>query len=467
MERIIGLNDQEAGFVDACLSKIKEKASINLTRSNYYDAKNLSSQLGIKIPMEWSQFVTALGWPSKAVDSLASRSNLEGFVVPGYSMSDYGMDEVWWDNNMVVEAKNAQTSSLIHGVSYVTTTLGDVEAGEPKVLVLARDALSGAGIWNVRKRGLDCFLSVISRDEHGHETHMVLYTPTLYVTMIKKGKSWAVERRKHGLNRVPVEPLVYKQRVGKPFGNSRISNPVMSLTDAAVRTLYRSEIGAEFYNTPQRYILGADESQFLDENGQPRPAWEYVVTRILAIGANENTDAEQPIVPTVGQFPQMSQQPHIEQMRAIATLFAGETDIPVSSLGIIHDNPSSAEAIEAAERGLIVEAESTNRGYSASWRNVGHNAYMLAEGVSEVPEEFAGMKPKYGNPAFPSMAAQSAAVVGLVDKGILPADSDVTLERLGFDQTDIERIQSDRRRSAGRSAMSAIAEAVRNGNATA
>ena len=466
MERILGLNEQEAGYVGACLNKIKEKQGINLTRSAYYNAKGYAKDLGIKIPMEWAQYVTVLGWAGKSVDALANRCSLQGFVVPGYSMDDLGVSDVWLDNNMQVEAKNAQTSSLIHGVSYVTTTLGDTQAGEPKVLVLSRDALSGAGIWNARKRGLDAFLSVIDRDKDGNETNMVLYLPDIYVTMTKAGKSWRVERRKHGLNRVPVEPLVYKQNVGRPFGNSRISHPVMSLTDAAIRTMYRAEVGAEFYSTPQRYILGADESAFVDDDGNPVDAWQYVVSRIVALGVNESTDSDQPIMPQVGQFPQMSQQPHLDQMRSIATLFSAETDLPVSSLGIIHDNPSSAEAIEAAERGLIIEAEATNLGYSAPWRNVGRNVYLLANEADVVPDEFANIKPKFANPAYPSMAAQAQSVMTLVQTGVLPADSDVTLERLGFDQTDIERIQADRRRTAGRSAMAQIAEAVNRGNAS-
>jgi hypothetical protein len=293
---------------------------------------------------------------------------------------------------------------------------------------------------------------------------MVLYLPDTYVVVRKAGSSWSVERRAHGLRRVPVEPLVYKQRLGKPFGNSRISPSIQAHIDAAARTIYRSEIGAEFYSTPQRYVLGADESQFLDENGNPQSSWDYLMTRMLAIAPNDSTDAETPIVPTVGQFPQMSQQPHVDQLRSIATLFAGEASLPVSELGIIHDNPSSAEAIEAAERGLIIEAESTNRGWSASWRNIAQNAYLLANDVDEVPEEIRNIRPKWRDASQPSKAARSAAVVGLVEKGILPPDSDVTLELLGFDETDIQRIQADRRRTAGRDAVQALVNRV-NGNA--
>ena len=36
----------------------------------------------------------------------------------------------------------------------------------------------------------------------------------------------------------------------------------------------------------------------------------------------------------VGQFPQISMQPHADQMRMWASLFAAETGLPVGSLGM-------------------------------------------------------------------------------------------------------------------------------------
>lgn len=45
-------------------------------------------------------------------------------------------------------------------------------------------------------------------------------------------------------------PIIVGADLRNPFGRSRISKAVMSLTDSAIRTIVRSEIGAEFYASP-------------------------------------------------------------------------------------------------------------------------------------------------------------------------------------------------------------------------
>ncbi|MCY1246641.1 hypothetical protein D9M72_598970 [compost metagenome] len=65
---------------------------------------------------------------------------------------------------------------------------------------------------------------------------------------------------------------------------------------------------------------------------------------------------------------------------------------------------------------------------------------------------------KWRNPATPTIAAQADATTKLVQAGVLPADSAVTLELMGFDQTTIDRIVADRRRSAVSSLVSGIGQ---------
>src|SRR5690606_5719339 len=94
---------------------------------------------------------------------------------------------------------------------------------------------------------------------------------------------WSVAWRRHNLGRVPVEALVYRPDLDRPFGQSRVSRAVMSITDEAVRTVLRTEVSAEFYTSPQRYVLGADEEAFVDEEGNPAPRWQAILGRMLAI----------------------------------------------------------------------------------------------------------------------------------------------------------------------------------------
>ena len=49
-------------------------------------------------------------------------------------------------------------------------------------------------------------------------------------------------------------------------------------------------------------------------------------------------------------------QPHIDYMRSLAARFSGETNVPLSELGMVTDNPASAEAVYAAKESMIVDA---------------------------------------------------------------------------------------------------------------
>ena len=61
-------------------------------------------------------------------------------------------------------------------------------------------------------------------------------------------------------------PIVYRPDAKRPFGHSRISRACMGLQQGALRTLKRSEISAEFYSFPQKYVLGtSNEAEQLDK----------------------------------------------------------------------------------------------------------------------------------------------------------------------------------------------------------
>src|SRR5699024_4753361 len=140
-------------------------------------------------------------------------------------------------------------------------------------------------------------LSIVDYVPNSSEpSYFVMYLPDRVLTFEKSaGGKWSIDSRKHGLGRVPVEPLVYQPRLGRPFGQSRISRAVLSITDSALRTALRSEVSAEFYSSPQRYMLGADPSAFEDADGNLKSGWEALMGRMTAISKDEDGD-----VPTVG-----------------------------------------------------------------------------------------------------------------------------------------------------------------------
>ncbi len=444
LPQIPALAFDEQNTLDCLLQQFRWKATRNLLRARYYDSKNALKDFGISIPPQMKDVETVVGWPAKAVDSLSRRCKLDGFVVPGATTADLGIDAMWSDNRMEIEAPQAHTSAFIHACAFVATTLGDTAAGEPEVLITARSANSGTALWNPRARRLSAALSIVAYEEttpfEEYVTELVMYLPDKVITLSNADRRrWTVKRIPHSLGRVPVEPLVYKPRLDRPFGSSRISRAVMSITDEAVRTVLRTEVSAEFFSSPQRYMLGADPDAFVGSDGRVRTGWEAILGRMLAISRDENGD-----VPEVGTFPQQSMEPHIAHLRSVATRFAGETNLPVSSLGIVQDNPASAEAIYAAKEELITEAEAADDVFGATWVEAVRTGYMLREKLTEPPPELRKLRAKWRDPATPSRSAASDSVLKTVQAFPWMAESPVALEQLGWDQTTIARALSDK-----------------------
>src|SRR5699024_728576 len=106
-------------------------------------------------------------------------------------------------------------------------------------------------------RALSSALSISDVDDQGVPTEMVMYLPDRVGHIVRSpGGRWSAVWRANPAGRVLVEPLVYRPDLDRPFGRSRISRPIMSITDEAVRTVLRTEVSAEFYTSPQRYVLG-------------------------------------------------------------------------------------------------------------------------------------------------------------------------------------------------------------------
>ena len=151
------------------------------------------------------------------------------------------------------------------------------------------------------------------------------------------------------------------------------------------------------------------------------------------------------------------------QLRAWAQLFAGETSIPVASLGISTEaNPASAEAYYASREDLIKSAESTTDGWSPAWRRTMIRGLQMWNGWSDeqIPAEVRNLKPKWRSPATPSRAAAADAASKTIDKFPWLADTALGLELYGFDPDFIERAMAEKRRATGAQNLAAITRAA-------
>jgi hypothetical protein len=450
-ERIFvpGLTDDEQASLDELVTQWRAKRRRNNLRAGFYDMKNATRHLmATNAPPVVKNRSFVLGWSSIAVDKLNRRCNIDGFYdKSGTDLDTLGLAELWRDNRLGMEFSQAGLSSLIHGVSWLITTQGDTDAGEPEVLILGRDARTGTGIWDPRKRELRSFLSITDTDDNGEPTGMTMYLPNLNV-ILTKGAGWKVDYSPHRYG-VPVDPLRYQPRLGRPFGKSRITRAVMSIHGQALAAMIRADVNGEAYSLPRYAILGASEQAFQNADGSPKASWQAAWDAIWAVGDDE--DATNPRA-DVKQFTGQSPEPQNAHLRMLAQMFSGETGIPIGELGIIGDsNPTSYEAMQASRDDIISEAEMTTDGWAPDASSSVTRALGMLNG-GDLPDDL-DILPLVRSPMHISRAAAADSGSKVLDKAPWLADSEVGLELLGLTRDQIRRAMSDKRRATGRQAL--------------
>lgn len=411
----------------------------NQLLNTYYDGHRAFEDLGIAIPPQMRKTRAALGWPAKAVTALARKHVFEGYSLQGQTDA---FDVAGLLNLNAFEAELAQaiTSAYKHSCAFLTVTKGDESAGEPPVVIQARDAAMSAAVWDQRSRAIRAFLAIDAWDEAHVPSGMVLYTRAETWRLERNGLAgWAAQPMGNNTGRLLVEPIIYDPQLGRPFGRSRITREVRYLTDAAIRTLVRAEASAEFFASPQRYVLGVDPDAFADKTG-----WEAIIGRLQVLTYNENGEN-----PSVGQFPQMSMSPHLEMYRQLAQNFCAATNLPQSAVGLFADNPASAEAMQAAEAALADEAEAQWRIFTGPLRGLLADVLAVRDGV--VSEEVWDTDVRWTPARYASPAASADFAVKMVQAFPELASSRVLMRRAGLTETDLAAIDAEARtaQSAG------------------
>lgn len=435
---VANVTDSELDAIKSLFAVWSEKYPRNVIRSQYRDMRVRIKPTG-NMPAEAIARVEAVSeWPEKAVTALAERSVFEGFVTPGGEQDPFELRSILRANRFDLELPQAIDSTYTHSCAFITTAMGDQQSGEPEVLVMAREATWSAARWDSARRTVRDMLAITDTDDLGQPTAMNVFFPDVVLLMSRRPSgSWVADRRPNPLHEVLAEPLVYKPSLTRPFGYSRISRAVMNITDRALLTIIRSEIASDFYATPRMYALGVAQDAFT------KGKWQAAIDSWFAVTKDEDGDT-----PTVGQFPQMTMQPLNDHYKTIATQFSGATGIPVSSLGIVTENPPSAQAIESDDRRLAGTARTQNKIFEAALSEVAQRIVRLRDGGART-RELDDIHVSWVNPFFTSPSTSADALVKL--SAVFPwlSESEVALEYAGFSQAEITRLLSDKRRAQG------------------
>lgn len=338
--------------------KLNTKRTRVLTRYEYYEMKNRVKDFMISTPPDLALWQSVLGWCATAVDALADR-----IVFREFEEDNFDLNEIFKMNNPDIIFDSAVLSATISSCCFIY--ISPDETGYPRLQVI--DGSNATGVIEPITGLLEEGYAVLKRDNDTGNPTLEAYFTKEETRYIRKGARMD-EIVTHKVGYPLLVPIIFRPDAKRPFGHSRISRSCMALVGSALRTIKRSEIAAEFFAYPQKYVTG------LAEDAEPMEKWKAAMSAMLAF--TDDGDGNHPVV---GQFAQQSMEPHLAQLKMFASLFAGETGLTLDDLGFATANPSSSEAIKAAHENLRYTARKAQRSFGSGFLNAGYLAACLRD----------------------------------------------------------------------------------------
>lgn len=366
--------------------KLEAKRPRVLKRYEYYEMKNAMKDFKITMPPEFGYLKEVLGWCSKAADSMADR-----LIFRDFGADNFMLNEIFSMNSPDVLFDSAVLSATISSCCFIY--ISEDAEGYPRLQVI--DGGNATGIIDPITMLLKEGYAVLERDDNGSAIMEAYFTPG-NTQIIRKGQP--PEDIDNAAEYPLLVPIIFRPDAVRPFGHSRISRACMNIMQAALRTLRRAEVSAEFYSFPQKYVTG------LSQDAERMEKWKATISSFLQFDKDEEGNS-----PTLGQFQQQSMAPYTEQLRMLAGLFSGETGLTLDDLGFPTENPSSAEAIKAAHETLRLTARKAQRTFGAGFLNAGFLAACVRDDYAYRRQQLYLTKPRW-EPVFEPDAAMLSSI---------------------------------------------------------
>ena len=435
---IRGLEQEEYDDLILMEQQIKDQEERNRARWAYYTAEQEFRNLGIAIDPQYENFVTILGWCGKAIRSLANRIKFEGYVLASEPEHYTGLNDKFDQTRFMSQFYQGLESMLVYGCHFMAFTRGNVAAGEPEVISWGFSARNATGLWDSRVPGrLRAGLTINKRDKQGNPLVKIMYYKDQYVTLTREKflADWRVDRTINGTGTVTLVPMMFRPTPDKPWGQSRITRAMMGIVDGGTRTNLRTEVNGEFYSYPQMVALNIKPDDF---DLQARIGKAMVVDYERDKQGRPVKDAPQA---AIQQLVTGTQQPNIDQLRSAAMNFAAEADLSPDKLGVIHDNPSSADAIDRADAELNLAAEiTTTRDLHQPMVDSIRLFDMVANQRSMWSETFNEISTDFRDPGMITRYSQKLAAAQLISSGALPPGEAITYEIAGMTPVQTRRL---------------------------
>jgi hypothetical protein len=365
--------------------------------------------------------------PRLAVTSLAERLRLSGF----------DRADVWQEfiaNDLDQLSAIAHREALTLGQSFVVVW-ADPD-GKPRATVESAEAMAVQRDPVTRR-----VVAAVKRVRTKRTTEAWLYLPDeiQHYRSNSPGAATAgfelVETVPNPLGEVPVVPITNGDRLLDVDGVSEIDD-LKPLVDGLCKTLADLAVAQEFTARPRRWATGIelverpvindDGTPALDEDGEP-----VMVTENPIPEGNRAMVAEAP----EARFGQLDGA-NLAGYEAAVRIWLGQimavSALPSHFLGILTDQPTSADALRASEASLTARAEARQILFGRAWEQVARLLVAVRDGVA--PADVT-VRVKWADASTRSVAQEADAAAKLFAAGLLSRRA--TLARLGLSEDEI------------------------------
>lgn len=385
--------------------------------------------------------VMASNLPRLAVTALSERLRVTGFTGDAAAVWPD-----WLRCDLDQTSGVAHREALLLGDSYVIVW---ARAGRPQVTV--ESAKQVAVLTDPGSREI---VAAVKRweDTQAKTTEAVVYLPD-EIRRLRADQQGAVangfrtlEVIPNPLGVVPVVNLRNTDRIVGDWGSSEIDD-LRPLVDALNKSLADMMVTSEFVGRPRRWATGIelteepvtddDGNPLLDEDGQPVMREVNPIPEGHRAMISENDQAK------FGQLAAADLSGYGESVKVLLGQIMAVSTLPAHYIGVLSDQPASADALRAAEASLTARAEARQQTFGRAWEQVAKLMVAVRDGRDPAQVE---ARVHWADAATRSVAQEADAVVKLYQAGLLPASAALT--RLGYSDDEIAAIRTARRAEA-------------------
>lgn len=369
--------------------------------------------------------------PRLAITSLVERLRVTGFR---------GVDiwDDWLRNDLNELSRTAHREALLLGQGYVLCWAD--KFGRPLVTVESAHQMAC-----LRDPGTRRITHAIKRFETDTTTEAIVYGPDV-ITRYRANHTGAttagfktVEEIANPLGVPPVVRLLNSDRI-LDEGVSELDD-LICLTDALAKLLADLMVSSEFVGRPRRVAVGVEleEVPVLDEDGvetgETREINPFPESNRMMVSENENAKFSQLDAADLAGYK--------NAVDIITTQLSACSALPAHMLGILSNQPASADALRAAEASLTARAEAKAAVFGRSWEDVARLVVGVRDGADPLTVD---VSVEWADPSTRSEAQAADATVKLVQAGVLPVS--YALKRLGYTDAEVDEIRTARRMEA-------------------